>query len=128
MKAFLFWRSNIMEDFCCLVKMNISSILYFFVVWVEKGPWWSSHSNPPSWTGTPSARPRCPEFHPAWPEHLQGCSIHNIAEEPDQCLTSIPKNNFLLISNLNVLSFRLNPFSVVLSPPALADNLAPSFL
>jgi len=45
-----------------------------------------------------------------------------------QGLTALMVKNFFLISNLNLLSFSLEPFPLVLSLHALVKSPSPSFL
>ena len=44
------------------------------------------------------------------------------------CLTTFIVKNFVLMSNLNLHSFSLNPFPLILSPQTLLKSLFPSFL
>ena len=45
-----------------------------------------------------------------------------------QCLTTLTVENFFLISNLNIPSFSLKPFSIVLLQQSLLKHLSPSLL
>ena len=55
-------------------------------------------------------------------ESLQGWGIHNLLGQPVQCVTTFWVENFLLLSNLNLPHFSLQPFPLVLSLSTLINN------
>lgn len=59
-------------------------------------------------------------------EHYQDWGIH-FTGQLVLCLTDLTVKNYFLISNLNLLSFRLKPFPLVLSVNALKKSPSPSF-
>ena len=64
---------------------------------------------------------------PVWPdlECLQGWGIHHLSGQSErQCLTTLTLKIFFLISNLNLPSFSLKPFHLVLSQQTLLKSLA----
>ena len=61
-------------------------------------------------------------------ECLQGWGIHSLLGQPVQCVTTLWVKNFLLISNLSLTCFNLNPFPPVLSLSTHVNSLSPSCL
>jgi len=57
-------------------------------------------------------------------EHLQGQDIHNLSRQLFQYLTTFMVKNFPLTSNLNLPSFNLKPFSLVLLLSTLSKSSA----
>jgi len=53
-------------------------------------------------------------------EHLQGWGLHNLYGQLFQHLITLLVKNFPLISNLNLPSFNLKPFPIVLLLPTLS--------
>ena len=78
---------------------------------------------PEQWTGIPTARSECSE-HPVSRDRNAITSLGNLFH----CLTTPIIKNFFLISNLNLHSFRLKPFPLVLSQQILLKSLSSSFL
>jgi len=61
-------------------------------------------------------------------ECLQGWGTHTSLHNLFQCLTTLIVKNFFLISYLNLPSFSLKPFPLMLSLQTLLKNLFPSSL
>ena len=61
-------------------------------------------------------------------EHLQGRGIHNLSGSLFQHLTALTVKNFPLTSNLNLSSFNLKPFPLVLLLSTLPYSWVPSCL
>ena len=59
-------------------------------------------------------------------EHLQGWGIHNLSVQPVPAPHHLLVKNFPLTSNLNLPSFKLKPFPLVLLLATLAKSLLPS--
>jgi len=75
---------------------------------------------PPDQVAQSSIQPRL--------EHCQGGGSHRFSGQPGQCLTTLTVKNFFLLSNLNLPSFSLQPFLLVLSLHTIVKSPSPSFL
>lgn len=81
---------------------------------------------PRLWAGTlPLDQVAQRPIHPGL-EHYQDWGIH-FTGQLVLCLSNLTVKNYFLISNLNLLSFRLKPFPIVLSVNALKKSPSPSF-
>jgi len=67
------------------------------------------------WAWLPTIRSDCPGPHPTWPWMPPGMGHHSFSGQLWQSLTALQVKNFFLTSNLNFLSFSLNPLPLVLT-------------
>ena len=85
------------------------------MTWVEKDVKHCLVSTPLLCAGLPTAKPGCPEPHPAWPwvppEH--STSLGNLF----QCVTTLWVQNILLMANLNLPFLSLKPFPFIAINP-----------
>mgnify|MGYP001859411917 CR=1 FL=1 len=72
----------------------------------------------------PPTKSSCSETHPTWPWASPGMGHPQLSEQQCQHLTILCMKKFILISNLNLLSFSLKPFPLVLS---LSDHVKSAF-
>jgi len=82
---------------------------------------------PLPWAGTSSTRSGC--LNPIQPslEHFQGEGSHSFSGQPVPVPHHTHRDEFFLVSNLNLPSFSLKPLDLVLSS-ALVTNASPAFL
>ena len=85
-----------------------------------------AHSlQPLPWVGLPPTSSGCPGSHTTWPSAPPGMGHHSFSGQLCQLLFALWVKNFSQTSNLNLPSFSLKSFSLVLSLSVCAKSLSP---